>query len=69
MNEPTEQEILDEFQKHGMNASYHYADDSGKEWQLGSVEADKCRAMVLKHPELADKFRNIARHFLFSMEI
>lgn len=58
------EEILKEFENLGMNASYHYADDSGKEWGLGSKYMDKALAMFDDHPECQNRMRKIAKGFL-----
>lgn len=58
-------DILKQFKEAGMNASYHYADDSGKEWKLGAEESRKCYALAKAHPELLPQMWEIARGFLF----
>jgi hypothetical protein len=58
------EEILAEFTEAGRTASYHYADDSCKEWDLGFKHSQKCKALWDAHPELHDQMRVIKRGFL-----
>ena len=67
LTEQEKQEILEEFKTYGMDASYHYADDSGKEWHLAYPLVDKCMKLVKEHPELHEEMREIAKRFIFSM--
>jgi len=61
-------EIIEQFNKHASSASYHYADDSCKEW--GS--ADKELALALKlfddNPDLQDEMRELAKGQLWSIQ-
>jgi len=63
------QPILDLFKKYGMNASYHYADDSGKEWVLGHQEKQKCLKIYNEHIELHPEMEEIAIGFLWSLKL
>jgi hypothetical protein len=60
-------QIIAAFKKAGDKASYHYADDSAREWP----EADKAKAEALAifdaHPELHGLFRQTARGFLWTL--
>ena len=67
MNEKEKQEILEEFKTYGMDASYHYADDTGKEWKFAYPLVDKCLKLVKEHPELHEEMKEIAKHFIFPM--
>lgn len=62
----TPDEIVSEFAHEGMTASYHYADDSGKEWSLGSLHRDRAIAIWRAHPELTTRFLEVGRNFLWS---
>ena len=62
----TPDEIVSEFAHEGMTASYHYADDSGEEWGLGSLHQDRAIALWKAHPELTPRFLEIGRKFLWS---
>lgn len=59
---------LEAFEKAGMNASYHYADDSGKEWRLGRDEQSKAEEIFAANPELQEQMKAIATKFLWSMK-
>ena len=58
--------ILSSFEQHGKHASYHYADDSGKEWHLGALERDKALAIWRTHKYLTEEMKVIAKGFLWS---
>ena len=58
--------ILSSFEQHGKSASYHYADDSGREWHLGALERDKALAIWRAHKHLTEEMRVIAKGFLWS---
>ena len=58
--------ILSSFEQHGKHASYHYADDSGKEWHLGELERDKALAIWREHKYLTEEMKVIAKGFLWS---
>lgn len=57
------------FDKLGISASCHYADDTGREW--GSAALQKREAMTLyhTHPELRSEFERIAEGFLWSLKL
>ena len=67
LTEQEKQEILENFKTCGMDASYHYADDSGKEWHLAYPLVDKCMKLVKEHPEFHEEMREISKKFIFSM--
>ena len=69
LTEQEKQEILEEFKTCGMDASYHYADDSGQEWKFAYPLVDKCMKLVKEHPELHEEMREIAKRFIFSIII
>ena len=62
----TPDEIVSEFAHEGMTASYHYADDSGKEWSLGNIHRDKTLAIWRANPELTPRFLEVGKKFLWS---
>lgn len=62
----TDEEILDAFKEAGMQASYHYADDSGKEWRLGFLYSGQAQLLAKEHPHLIPQMREIAKKFLWS---
>lgn len=67
MNEEEKQKILEEFKTYGMDASYHYADDSGQEWKFAYPLVDRCMKLVKEHPELHEEMKEIAKRFIFSI--
>ena len=69
MHPRTDEEILAEFDSLGGTASYHYADDSGKEWRAGDRLKEQALALVKAHPELRDGFLRIGQRFLWSFDL
>ena len=69
LTEQEKQEILEEFKTCGMDASYHYADDTGQEWKFAYPLVDKCMKLVKEHTELREEMREIAKKFIFSIII
>ena len=69
LTEQEKQEILENFKTCGMDASYHYADDTGQEWKFAYPLVDKCMKLVKEHPELHEEMREIAKRFIFSIII
>ena len=61
--------VFDDFKTHGINASFHYADDTASgEWRLGSIEEAKAlRIFDGCPPEYQEKMREIAKGFLWSL--
>lgn len=60
---------LARFKEHGDRASYHYADDSAKEWGLANVEKRKALAIFDANKDLQPQMREIARGFLWGHEL
>jgi hypothetical protein len=62
-------ETLREFSSAGMQASFHYADDTGAEWSKG----DECKQRALKlfdeNPDLHPQMREAAASFLWSLSM
>ena len=63
----SKQKILEEFKTYGMDASYHYADDTGQEWKFAYPLVDKCMKLAKEHPSLHTEMAEIAKHFIFLM--
>lgn len=59
---------LELFQKLGMDASYHFADDSGSEWSLGYQQQRRALDLYESHPELQEEMRDIAKSFLWTLD-
>ena len=67
MNEEEKQKILENFKTYGMDASYHYADDTGQEWNFAYPLVEKCMKLAKEYPELHAEMAKIAKHFIFAM--
>ena len=61
-------EILEQFKKLGMDASFHFADDTGSEWGLAYRDQEKALDLYLKNPSLQEEMKEIAKGFIFSLE-
>lgn len=60
---------LEQFKQHGNQASYHYADDSCKEWRLADAEKAKALAVFDANPSDQEQMRAVARGFLWAHEL
>ena len=58
--------VLADFAKLGNQASYHYADDSGKEWRLGQIDRDAALLLWKLNPHLEQDMLFLAKDFLWS---
>ena len=67
LTEQEKQEILENFKTYGMDASFHYADDTGKEWHLAYPLVEKCMKLAKEHTELHTEMAEIAKNFIFLM--
>ncbi len=56
------------FQQHGSNASFHYADDTCREWGAAHREKNKALEIFDNNPKLQAEMREIAKGFLWSLE-
>ena len=61
-------DTLERFKELGEKASYHYADDSGKEWSLGNKAKLECLEIYDANPDLHNTMRAIAKGFLWSLK-
>lgn len=59
--------LLEDFEKLGKQASYHYADDSGKEWRDGDEFRAKAYALYQSYPDFQPQMREIAKKFLWKL--
>ena len=59
--------ILEEFERLGDSASFHYADDTCKEWGQAQSAEKKAVALYHAHPELKEEMKELARGFLWSL--
>ena len=64
MNNP-----IDEFKRLCYKASYHFADDSGKEWGLAYKAKSEALEIFDAHPDLQAEMREIAKWFLWGGEM
>ena len=62
-----EADIVKTFDYLGRTASYHYADDSGSEWNLGDIAKDAAIVLFKNNPELQPEMREVAKGFLWSL--
>ena len=60
--------LVDQFIKHGLNASFHFADDSGGEWSLGYAAQKKALDIFDANPDLQEEMRENA-DFLWSLNL
>lgn len=60
--------VVETFKKLGKDASYHYVDDSGKEWSLGLKYENQALELFDTHPELESELREVAKGFLWTLE-
>lgn len=58
---------LADFYKAGVDASFHFADDSTKEWELAYKAERKALEIFDNYPDLQEYFRKIALDFLWSL--
>jgi len=59
--------ILAKFEELGNRASFHYADDSCKEWDLARNIRDEAEALFIQHPELREEMLKISKGFLWTL--
>lgn len=67
-NAQTVMDPLEAFKRLARSASYHFADDSGGEWQLGYREKTRALAVFDQHPEFQDKMREAAQGELWASD-
>ena len=60
-------EALIKFKKRARQASFHYADDSCREWGLAKQDKDSALKLFDDNPELQDEMREIAKDELWSL--
>ena len=60
-------DIIKQFVNHASNASYHFADDSTKEWQDGYREQQKALEIFDAHPELEQELRQACKEQIWSL--
>ncbi len=60
--------VVDEFVRLGNLASYHFADDSGKEWSDGFAAKAEAMKIYHAHPDLQAEMEKHAQ-FLWSLKL
>ena len=60
--------ILTKFESLGLSASFHFADDSGKEWSIAHKEQSEAIALYKQHPELQERMMELSKQFLWSLK-
>jgi|LakMenE18May11ns_1017448.scaffolds.fasta_scaffold7886793_2 hypothetical protein len=58
---------LAKFEELGNRASFHYADDSCKEWDLARDCKDQAEELFVQHPELREEMIKISKGFLWTL--
>jgi hypothetical protein len=61
-------DILKQFEDLGCRASFHFADDSGKEFSTGWDKQRQAEALFINNPELRDEMITIAKKFLWTLQ-
>jgi len=59
--------VVAEFNRAGLTASTHFADDSGREWPQGYEAKAQALAIFDAHPALETDFRQTGKGFLWSL--
>ena len=62
------EEVIEIFNTLGQKASYHFADDSGREWGQASEYKNIALDLFDACPEYQDEMREIAKKFLWSLK-
>ena len=59
------EDALERFIEHGNRCMFHYADDSGKEWDQGDREKLAALKIWNEHPHLHEDMKDIAQEYQF----
>ncbi len=60
--------ILKSFKEAGIDASYHWADDTCKEWPQARAMQNKAMDIYWDHPRLQPEMREIAKGFIWTYD-
>lgn len=63
------QDVLQQFKDLGQSASFHFADDSGKEWDLAWRDQRAAELLFQQHPDLQAEMVAIAKGFLWTLNV
>ena len=61
--------VLEKFTQLGNQASFHYAADHTSEWRLGTPLEREAIELFDANPDLHAEMREVARGFLWSLEM
>ncbi len=64
----SELELLTMFESLGLSASFHFADDSGKEWSMAHKEQSEAITLYKQHPGLQERMMELSKQFLWSLK-
>lgn len=64
---PQDQAVIEEFRMLGLAASFHYADDTTKEWAMADAQKKKALKIFDDNPHLHEHMRVISAQFLWSL--
>jgi hypothetical protein len=59
-------ETLEQFKSLGMSASFHYADDSCREWGQAKIEELEAMQLYFRNPDLRPQMKEISKGFLWA---
>ena len=59
--------IIEQFLKHGNSASFHYADDSGREWAAARLDEYEAMQLYMDNPDMQEEMEKQAS-FLWSIQ-
>lgn len=62
------QDVLQQFEDLGNTASFHFADDSGREWDAAWKAKRAAELLFQQHPDLQDEMITIAKRFLWTLD-
>ena len=62
-------QIIATFIQYGNDASYCFADDSGKDWSAGYAYKRDAMKLYYDYPEFQEEMRKEAKGFLWSLEL
>jgi len=61
--------VLEQFEQLGYRASFHFADDSGRGWDMGYARQREAEALFIQHPELREEMTAISKRFLWTLKV
>lgn len=61
--------ILEDFTRLGLRASYHLASDNNKDWVEGFAAKQEAEDLYIANPAQRAEMREIARQFLWHLDV